>query len=225
MHLAKNSIDIAIVTNQIDAQLEFWQNKVGLAYEELLKVSKDMHQHRLSLNGSVFKLNHALSSVPGDAFSGYRELLIVNNDLENVENIEDPDGNRVTLVPHGYRDVRQIGLVLQVASVVRAQRYYEDVLGLSPVSESVMAWGDTLFFFNEQADTQGTEAIAGLGYRYITVQIHDLLTEYSAALSKGGIEGMAPVRMGDTAKFAFLRDPDGNWIEVSQRASLAGSLD
>jgi hypothetical protein len=30
--------------------------------------------------------------------------------------------------------------------------------------------------------------------------------------------------LGDTAYISFIRDPDGNWIELSQRASLTGPL-
>jgi hypothetical protein len=30
--------------------------------------------------------------------------------------------------------------------------------------------------------------------------------------------------LGSTARISFVRDPDGNWIEISQRASLTGTL-
>jgi hypothetical protein len=30
--------------------------------------------------------------------------------------------------------------------------------------------------------------------------------------------------MGDVAMISFVRDPDGNFIELSQRASLVGGL-
>jgi lactoylglutathione lyase len=33
------------------------------------------------------------------------------------------------------------------------------------------------------------------------------------------------MRLGDVASISFVRDPDGNWIEVSQRKSITGSLD
>jgi lactoylglutathione lyase len=35
---------------------------------------------------------------------------------------------------------------------------------------------------------------------------------------------MAPITLGETARISFIRDPDGNWIELSQRASLVGPL-
>jgi hypothetical protein len=31
--------------------------------------------------------------------------------------------------------------------------------------------------------------------------------------------------LGDVAYISFVRDPDGNWIEISQRKSITGSLD
>lgn len=36
--------------------------------------------------------------------------------------------------------------------------------------------------------------------------------------------GAAPVTLGKVARICFVRDPDGNWIEISQRASLTGKL-
>ena len=37
MNLAKPYIDIGVRTNQLEPMLDFWQNEVGLEYEELLK--------------------------------------------------------------------------------------------------------------------------------------------------------------------------------------------
>jgi hypothetical protein len=31
--------------------------------------------------------------------------------------------------------------------------------------------------------------------------------------------------LGDVARFSIIRDPDGNAIELSQRASIVGALD
>ena len=37
-------------------------------------------------------------------------------------------------------------------------------------------------------------------------------------------EGFAPVTLGDVARISMILDPDGNWIELSRRASIVGSL-
>jgi lactoylglutathione lyase len=64
----------------------------------------------------------------------------------------------------------------------------------------------------------------GVGFRYITVQIWDVEEEHRQVLSRGGDEGRAPVTLGETARISFIKDPDGNWIEISQRASLTGAV-
>jgi lactoylglutathione lyase len=43
-------------------------------------------------------------------------------------------------------------------------------------------------------------------------------------VARGGTEGRPPLTLGATARISFVRDPDGNWIEISQRASLTGPL-
>jgi hypothetical protein len=43
-------------------------------------------------------------------------------------------------------------------------------------------------------------------------------------LTSGGREALAPVTLGTTARISMVLDPDGNWIELSQRASIVGSL-
>ena len=49
--------------------------------------------------------------------------------------------------------------------------------------------------------------------------------EHAHVLAHGGREARAPVTLGTTARISMVRDPDGNWIELSQRASLTGSLE
>jgi predicted enzyme related to lactoylglutathione lyase len=44
-----------------------------------------------------------------------------------------------------------------------------------------------------------------------------------AAITAAGAEiGEAPYSIGRIARISFVRDPHGNWIEVAQRAALAG---
>ena len=60
--------------------------------------------------------------------------------------------------------------------------------------------------------------------RYITVQVWDVDIEHEAAVRGGAVEAMSPTTLGETARISFIKDPDGNWIELSQRASLTGPL-
>jgi hypothetical protein len=52
--------------------------------------------------------------------------------------------------------------------------------------------------------------------------VWDCLHEYAGILERGGASGGTPRVLGDTVRYAFVCDPDGNHIEISQRASLTG---
>jgi lactoylglutathione lyase len=65
----------------------------------------------------------------------------------------------------------------------------------------------------------------GRGWRYITFQVFEVDKEHAAALERGAREAVAPITLGTTARISMIRDPDGNWIELSQRASIVGSLE
>ncbi len=225
MELAKNAIDVGIYTNQREAQLEFWQNEVGLPFEELLKVGGGTHQLRHNLNGSVFKLNHVRSELaPGQ--TGYHELLVAKPDITEAISLTDPDGNRVRLVPTGWQGVEQIGMVLKVSDLAAFRRFYQDILQIEQVAENQFKWGATVFLL-EQADgpIAGSNMGQASGFQYLTVQIWKVDDEHAAFLARGGIEGRPPMTLGKTARISFIQDPDGNWIEISQRASLTGSLE
>jgi predicted enzyme related to lactoylglutathione lyase len=60
--------------------------------------------------------------------------------------------------------------------------------------------------------------------RYITVQVRDCDREHRRLTSMGVSEGAAPMTLGSVARISMIRDPDGNFIEISQRASLTGPI-
>ncbi len=84
--------------------------------------------------------------------------------------------------------------------------------------------GDSLVTFEEDASAIRTEPMRAPGFRYLTVQVYDVDAEHRGIVERGGSEGRPPVTLGSTARVSFVRDPDGNWIEISQRASLTGPL-
>lgn len=224
MRLAKNFLDIGLQTNQLEPMLAFWQQEVGLPFEEMLPTGGGNRQHRHGLNGAVLKLNHARDPLPTGAPTGYRELLIAREGLGAPLNLADPDGNRVTLVPPGHEGVTAAGVRLAVSDLEASMRYYTDVLGWDAAGPSRVRCGETVLFLEEDATIQPTGDMRGVGYRYLTVQVWDCDAEHRAALERGAKEGRPPITLGTTARFSFVRDPDGNWLELSQRASLTGVL-
>lgn len=224
MKLAKNYIDVGVQTNKLEPMMSFWQQDVGLPYEELLKVGGGTHQHRHTLNGSVFKLNHLRETLPVDAGTGYKELLIARDGITDPVPMIDPDGNKVILVPPGDKGITHIGLNMVVSSIGKFQDFYRNILQIEEVSDTCFKWGTTLFFLTENPEQPYCKDMRGTGFRYITVQIWDVEKEHQRILARGGNEGRAPVTLGQTARISFITDPDGNWIEISQRASLTGTV-
>ena len=224
MRLSKSYIDVGLVTNQRESMLLFWGEEVGLTFDEQLKLGGGVHQLRHDLNGSVFKLNHARSALTDEEPTGYQGLMIADDSVEEPVTLFDPDGNRVTLVPVGYQGIDQIGIELSVRSLAAHQQFYQKVLSLEQVSDRCFLWGDTLLFLTENPQQPYCTARSGLGYRYLTVQVYDVDFEHRSAIDRGGQEGQAPQTLGETARISFILDPDGNWIEISQRASLTGAL-
>lgn len=203
--------------------LAFWRDEIGLPYEELLKIGGGVHQHRLGLNGSVFKLNHARDPLPGTNPSGLHELQIAQA-VDAPISKTDPDGNRVTLVPAGFNDVTHIGMVLKVRSLEKSRAFFTDVLEAEALDSNRFRWATTIFTLEEDSDIPAPGGMTGRGYRYLTVQVFKVDEEHATAVERGAIEAASPLTLGSTARISFITDPDGNWIEISQRASLTGDL-
>jgi len=224
MRLAKPCVDVGILTNRGQAQLAFWQQEVGLAFEERLPVTRGFVQMRHALNGSVFKLNLVEAPLPESPPSGYRELWIARSGITEPRELIDVDGNRVVLVAPGHGGVTGIGVVLAARELGAHRRFYTHALGLEETAPGTFRCGTSLFIVREDASAGGDVARDGRGYRYTTIQVFDCDAEHAGILARGGAEGARPITLGKTARFSFVRDPDGNWIEISQRASLTGPL-
>lgn len=222
--LAKPHLDIGLFTNRLEPLLAFWQGEVGLPFEALLPVGGGVQQHRHGANGSVVKINHAREPLADAPPSGYRELLIARAGLSGPKLLTDPDGNRVTLLPPGHDGIVGIGVRLAVRSLAAFDDCYGRVFGMAPAGPHRFRCGDTLLFGEEREDVVHAEAMRAPGYRYLTVQVRDVEAAHAELLRRGAMEGRPPVTLGTTARISFVRDPDGNWIEVSQRASLTGPL-
>lgn len=224
MNLAKFHLDVGLYTNNLEPMLEFWQNEVGLPFEEMLPLGGGSRQHRHAMNGSVLKINHSREAIAASTPSGYRELFVARDGISDHHRLTDPDGNIVTLVPRAEGWCDGIAVRLAVRSAAQFHHFFGEALGLEPAGSDSYRCGDTVLLFDEVPGTEPAGEIRGIGYRYLTVQVWDCDAEYSGILARGGADGRAPLTLGTTARFGFVRDPDGNWIEISQRASLTGPL-
>jgi lactoylglutathione lyase len=228
MNLAKPHVDIGLYVRDTEPELRFWQDEIGLPFDHTLAIRRGVRQHRHDLCGSVLKINNSREPLAETPPSGYRELLIAREGLTQTRALQDPEGNRVSLVPPGALGVEKIGIRLGVRNLAAHRDFYERALGLTReeiegVGGAYRA-GDTIILIDEAPDAPADAQMDGYGWRYITFQIFKVDEEHAHALANGAREGTRPVTLGQTARISMIRDPDGNWIELSQRASIVGSL-
>jgi lactoylglutathione lyase len=225
MQLAKPSFDIGLSTNRLEPMLAFWQDEVGAVFDHVLPIRPGFEQHRHDLMGSVLKINHVAAPLPASPPSGYVELLIAREGLAEPKAMTDPDGNRVSLVPKGWNGIGQIGVRLSVRDLAAQRRFYLEALGLAEEAPAAFRAGEGMILVDEAADAPLEAPFDGPGWRYITFQIQKADAEHAHVLARGGREAMAPTTLGTIARISMVKDPAGNWIELSQRANLTGSLE
>jgi catechol 2,3-dioxygenase-like lactoylglutathione lyase family enzyme len=226
MNLAKQHLDIGLFSTKRDEQLAFWQQTVGLPYDHMGKLGGGMQQHRHHMNGSILKMNHSRRPLPAAPPSGIVGLQIAKEGLAVPQALSDPDGNKVVLVPRstngGADGVQGIAILLKVNDPAEHDRFWTDAMQFERTGEGRYRCGDSLIVVAERGRVERSAEWRAPGYRYMTVQVWDCLAEYDGILARGGTSGGAPRVLGDTVRFAFVCDPDGNHIEISQRASLTG---
>ena len=224
MKLAKPHLDVGLFSTKCDEQLAFWQQAAGLPYDHMGKLGGGMQQHRHHMNGSILKMNHSRGPLPAAPPSGIIGLEIARDGLAEPRTLSDPDGNTVTLVPKGRNGVAGIAILLRVNDPAAHDRFWTHTMQFDRAGEGRYRCGDSLVVVAERGRVERSVEWRGPGYRYMTVQVWDCIAEYEGILARGGTSGGEPRVLGDTVRYAFVCDPDGNHIEISQRASLTGSL-
>jgi len=227
IELAKHQLDIGLTTEDRDETLAFWQDEVGLVYDGPLSIGGGVRQHRHSFRGSIVKINHSRNPVEPEPPSGYRRVFVAQHDRTKVVETRDPGGNQVVLVPPGHEGITQLGVEIGVRDVDAHSHFWGEVIGLaaSPRSgEHAFHVGDSVLCLVHDPDAPSDSTRSGTGYRYCTLQVFDADAEYQRCIVAGARDGHEPFTHGEVARYGFIRDPDGNWIELSQRASITGPL-
>jgi lactoylglutathione lyase len=224
MHLAKPHIDVGLFTNNTEAMLAFYRDRIGLPYEEMLPMGGGLQQHRFAMNGSVLKVNSNRESMDPAPPCGYRELIIAREGVTAAEHLTDPDGNAVTLTAPGFDGLAGIAMRMSVRDLAAHERFFAEAMQMERIAERTYRCGDSLLILEQDAAATPAGRMTGPGFRYLTIQVWDVDAEHAGIIERGGAQGRPPITLGTTARVSFVRDPDGNWIEISQRASLTGPL-
>lgn len=211
---AKPAFDIGFATNEIDAYRAFWEGETGLAYDHMAKLGGGFQQHRWHQGDSIIKVNHTRTPLPDAPLAGYRRVTLA---CSRTADLVTPDG-----VPVALRPDRATDLTLHAAAndLDAFCRFYGDWLGLEADGRDAFRLGRSRI-----AGEPGAVPLAPgwreKGLRYMTVQIFDCDAMTAEMERLGAVIGAAPRTIGQV-RYSFIRDPDGNWIELSERASLTG---
>ena len=219
MELAKPHLDIGLFTDNIAAHTAFWSNTVGLRLDHELAMENGWVQHRYDAHGSVIKVNAVTTPLPATGSSGYARLSIA---APTTWEGTHPGGDRVERVPPGARGVQGIGIAVETREPQRLMDFYLGPMEFEEVDPRTARCGDSLLFVEEGAGGTPADDFIAPNFRYLTVQIFDADEACDAVVRRGGTLGRAPVSFRDVARYGFVLDPDGNWIELSARTSLTG---
>jgi lactoylglutathione lyase len=220
--LARRTLDPGLFSDNADAMQRFYIDDIGLPLLERLPHSDTYAEIFFTAPGGKLKIQ-ASTEPMGPAVSGYAEILIARDGLRTPRTATDPDGSTVTLVPPGHRGVTHFGYVVRVPDVEAQRRFYIDGMGATEVAGGLRV-GDTQLFV--EAAPAGPEPTPPMrrGFTYITVVPHDLDTAHRELLAAGGRHSMRTLRLADRCLFSWLRDPNGNWVEIVLYAELSGPL-
>jgi catechol 2,3-dioxygenase-like lactoylglutathione lyase family enzyme len=233
MDLAKQSVDVGIFTNNLEAMQEFYGKTLGLPFESVLPVGGGIKQHRYLANGSVIKLMHTTEPLARRHPGGYETIMIASSTVKIPRFLPDPDHNSVELIPTGHDDVTQLEVRVGVTDPDIFADFYTKALGATPLSGNRFKVGETIIAVFHEAETKKVPALpfanalevikgmTGLGIRYITLGVKDCDAAFATLTTAGAALALEPVNFGAVARIAFVRDPDGNFIELAQRPAPA----
>lgn len=211
---AKPAFDVGFATNLLEAHEEFWGMTVGLGFDHMAKLGGGFRQHRWRRGDSIIKVNHTREPLADSPAGGYRSLSL---NAARPADLVTPDG-----VPVQLRADPSADLTLHAVSrdLDAFARFYGEMLGLEPDGADGFRLGRSRIVASA-GDPPRIDGWREKGLRYMTVQIFDC-DQVTAAMERAGAEvGMPPRTIGQV-RYSFVRDPDGNWIELSERASLTG---
>lgn len=222
MHLAKPCLDVGLFTDDVAAQCTFWSDVVGLGSPQELEIEPGWVQHRFDAHGSVIKVNHLVAGLPPAPPSGVTAVTVAVAGRDGAWTGEHPGGGAVSAVAPGGDGVTGIGITLSSPDPERLVAFYHDTLGFDATGPSAVRCGQTPLVVVEGPGGSPTDEVVGPGYRYLTVQVHDVDHEIDEVVRRGGRLLRAPEFVAGVARIGFVADPDGTWIELSARASLTG---
>ncbi len=218
MRLAKSCFDVGLMIDRCQFRLEDW-TEIGLQLDHVIEI-EGLLQHRFNVDQAVLKVNVAIEPLADGPPSGLARFAIHGKrfSLQDGSPVYCPEA----LAPAPARSVGGQGLDIEIAtpSPKNAIRFYSDVFGLEQVDGATVRCGRATIGFRTAARPALAIPLRGRGIRYLTFQVFDADAVCKDVEARGGAIGRSPIDYGNVARYGFVIDPDGNWIEISARASV-----
>lgn len=218
MQLAKDCFDVGLMIDPSRFRLEDWSLGLGLELDCIIEL-EGLRQHRFHIGQAVLKVNVGIDPLPASAASGLTAFAVRGQrfELRDGAPIAVP-ADASTISSSSVGD----GLDIEIASssIEDSMRFYIEVLGLERVDGAAVRCGPGFILFRKTDERTSSGPLFGPGIRYLTFQVFDADAVCEHIEARGGATGRSPVDYGDVARYGFVLDPDGNWIEISARASV-----
>ena len=233
MELARQTVDVGLFTNQLAEMQKFYGEELGLQFESVLPVGGGYKQYRYLANGSVVKLMHTEEPLSRRHPGGYETIMIASPRVDSGKAFGDPDDNTIELVPPGQDDVTQMEIRVGVRNTDAFGEFYTKALGATPIGDDRYKLGETILGVYHESEVKAKpaasfgnamdviKAMAGLGIRYITLGVKNCDDAFRQVTASGASAAISPVNFGTVARICFVRDPDGNFVEIAQRPAPA----
>lgn len=221
IELAKQHLDVGLMVHDWDAAQGFWAGTVGLPFEKFEKIGGGVRQYRFGVAGTVVKVNHSRQPLGAEP-TIYRRLRIALPSAREPTLLADPEGVEVEVVPPGHEGVAGIEITAGTRWPERSEWFWAGCLGAAVVEPGRFRIGDTLVRCVHEPGLTPMRQRTGPGLRYLTVQVPDVDATYARLTGLGVAGEIEPFSLGQTARVAFVRDPDGGFLEVSERAEVTG---
>lgn len=221
VELSKPQLDVGTMVHDWEAASAFWSDVVGLPYSKFEKIGGGVRQHRFDGHGSVIKVNDSRNPMAPHP-TVHRRLRIVCDRVSEPELVHDPEGIEVELVPAGHDGIVDVEIVNAVRDLERARRFWVEGLGAAEFEPGRFRVGTSIVSCVVEPDLEPPTERSAPGFRYLTVQVLEVDDAWQRMVDLGFHGEMAPVTLGDTARISFVRDADGGYVEVSERAEFTG---
>lgn len=220
--LAHGTLDPGLFSDNGPAIHDFYQHTVGMPFIESLDHTETYDEVIFGLPEGKLKIQ-TFTDPMKPAATGYRRLWLARDHVDEPRDLTDPDGLDVRLVPPGHMGVTNLGVTYGVADVDAQERFLVDALGATPTDGGLRV-GNTQLFLEEATDPVPADPVMRRGFIYLTLVVHDALQAREQLLAHGAEQSLRLLKLGDRCVFCWVRDPNGNWIEMVQYAHLSGTL-